>query len=305
MGGHEADGVLSRKNVLRQQTAALERGGDLCLETGALVQREQRRVLNVPGHAIGRVGRQIGQMLDRIHGPDDPAAARPSHRVAFRHRPHDQSMLRHPVQRARREMRTLPDLRVVNLVRDQPHVVIAADLRDAFKRFAGIDNAGGVVGRVHQQRRGVGLFRSGGNHVRTGLERIFRTGGDRMGQGADTADRTGVGGVIGIDIKRCIAGVAGRHMRGKQRALTTRRDQHIVARRRHTGTFLQPRGHGIAQTRGAGDGRIPCVTGQSGAVHILQDRCGGADVMFANRQLCHLRTLFNHLAGAQENAPAV
>ena len=83
LGGHEADGVLSRKNVLRQQTAALERRGDLCLETGALVQREQRRVLNVSGHAIGRVGRQIGQVLDRIHGPDDPAAARAGHRVAF------------------------------------------------------------------------------------------------------------------------------------------------------------------------------------------------------------------------------
>ena len=305
LGRHEADGVLPCQNILSQQPATLEGSRDFGLERGALVQREQGGVLNVSRHAIGRVGRKIGQMFNRVDRPNDPATTGTGHSVAFRHRPHDQRVICHTVQRARRQMFAFPNLRVIHLVRDQPHVVMPADLRDAFKRLAGIDDAGGVIGGIDQQRCCSGLLGCGGYRVGSGLKCIIGTGEHGMGQGADTADRAGVGGIVRIDIKRGIAGVAGRHMRRKQRTLPTGCDQHVIARCGDTGAFLQPRGHGIAQVGGAGNGSIARVTGQRCTVHILQDRRGSTDVMFTNGKFGYIGTICDHLARAQENAPTV
>ena len=48
-------------------------------------------------------------------------------------------------------MRALPNLRVINLVRDQPQVVALAYIGDVVHRLFGIDRACRVVGRVDQQ----------------------------------------------------------------------------------------------------------------------------------------------------------
>ena len=124
-------------------------------------------------------------------------------------------------------MFALPDLGVVDFVRNQPEVVGAAGGGDACESFARIDDAGGVVGGVDEQGFGATGVRF---DVRlSGFKCVFRFGWYGDGYGPGGAQGAGVGGVVGIDVWRAVAGVANRAVGGEQRCLAAGRDQDVAA----------------------------------------------------------------------------
>ena len=136
-------------------------------------------------------------MFDRFLGTDDPADAAAGHGVALGHRAYHQGALGHAGQGAGGQVAAMPDLGVIDLVRDQPEIVVPADLREAGQRVLGVDHAGGIVGGVDQQRPGAA--RGGGDVPCPRLEAVFGRRGDRPRDGAGAAQGAGVGGVVGVD----------------------------------------------------------------------------------------------------------
>ena len=288
---------------MRQRAAAAEGFPDLRFKGRPLIQRKDGRILYEPRHAIGGMGGQVGQMLDHPGRAHDPATARTCHGMGFRHGADHQRAIRHAGQGAGADVFALPDLGVIDFVRDQPEVVIGADLRDPLQRFTAVDHAGGVVGRIDQQRSCA--FRHCRDIRRPGLEpRVWARGnGQRLGTRA--ADRAGVGGIIGVDEKRGITRIAAGDMGCEQPGLTARCDQHVVACGRHAGASCDPRRNPVTQRVGAGHRGISGMPLDRRAVHVLQDRRGGADVMFPDGQLGDFRALGDHAACLGENAPSV
>lgn len=86
-------------------------------------------------------------------------------------------------------MFALPDLRVVHLVRDQPQIVVDANLGDTIKCRARINRAGRVIGRVDQHA--FGICRVFGDIGRTGLEGVLGACLDGFRNGRDPTDRPG------------------------------------------------------------------------------------------------------------------
>ena len=149
------------------------------------------------------------------------------------------------------------------------------------------------------------MGRMGGDVLRARLKSIFRLRLDDLRYGTSPAQRTGIGGIIGVDIKCGVARVAGCHMGCKKRGLSPRRDKHILRSRGDTCARVDPRGHRFAQRFGAGNGGIARVSAHRGAVHLLQDRGRRADVVFADGKFCDANACGNHLACFQKDVPTV
>ena len=303
LGRHGAHGVLPGQQVQRNGAAAAEGGCDLCLEIGPQRQGKQCCVLNIAGNAVIGVGRQIDQMGDDLFGGDDPAQTAAGHGMGFRHGPDHQRPVGHAGQGAGGQVFALPYLGVIDLVRDQPQVVILYHAGDALKRVARIDHPGGVVGRIDQQA--FGALGQCGDGAGIGLKPVLGAGGNRHRHGAIGPDRAGIGGITRINIQRPVAGIANRVMGGIQRRLSACGDQHIRRAGWHPGLILHPFGHRVTQGRNAGDQRVSRGPVQGGLVHVVQDQRIGANVMFADGQLGDVMALGFQLSGAVKQAPTV
>mmetsp|Transcript_26872 Transcript_26872/g.48596 ORF Transcript_26872/g.48596 Transcript_26872/m.48596 type:complete len:261 (+) Transcript_26872:1061-1843(+) len=249
------------------------------------------------------MGGKIDHMFNGILGSDHPATARAGHGVAFGHGADHQRPLGHIGQRTWADMGPLPDLAVIDLVRNQPQIMALTHLCNALHRGVRIDGAGWIVGRIDQQAAGPGSCRR--NVARARLKGVFGAGLDRSGYGPGPPDRAGVGCIVGVKIKRGVARIAGRCVGSKEGRLPARRDQHVVARRLDPRSFRGPSGHRVAQRVGARHHRISGVPAQCAAMHGLKNRGCGANVMLANCQLDHRGACRNHLARAREHLPAV
>ena len=106
-------------------------------------------------------------------------------------------------------------------------------------------------------------------------------------------------------MQRAVAFAYHREMRRKQARLPTGDDQDIVARCRHTCTFLHPRCHRIAELWGAGNRGIARVPRQGGLIHRLKNCRGRADVVIANGQHGDRFTRINQFTRTFENHPAI
>ena len=125
-------------------------------------------------------------------------------------------------------MLALPDLRVIDFVRYHDEVVLFGDSGDGFERVAAIDRACGVVGRVDEQ--GFGACGGSIECFKCRQEPVVCFGCDRLWHTADGADRAGVGGIVGVDVERCVAFIEGRTEGGEERGLPACCDEHIVER---------------------------------------------------------------------------
>ena len=293
---------LARQHVLSQGASATKGGCNLCFYARALIQGICAGILDKPRHAICRMGGKIDHVVNGIGGANHPAAARAGHGVTFRHGSNDQGPLCHLGQAARAQMCALPDLTVIDLVRDQPQVMALAHLCNAFKRGSGINDARGVVGRIDQQA--CSTCCGGVNVAFAGLKRIIRPRLDCMGDRADAAQGAGIGGIIGINVERFVARVAYGGMAGKQGGLPPGRDQDIVAGRLDTGAFGCAPCNTVAQGVGARHHGIARVPTNCAFMHLLQDRSGSADVMFAYGQLNDRNTLRDHVTCPQKHIPS-
>jgi hypothetical protein len=207
------------------------------------------------------------------------------HRVAFRQRPHDQGPFRHAGQRARGQVFARPELCVVDLVRDQPEVVVAHHAGHILQRAAGVDGSGRVVGRIDQQRPRA--RRAGCDFPCLGLEPGFGAGRHRHVARAGRADRARVGGVIGVAVKAGVAGVERYHMRGEKCRLPARRHHHVFGSGGDAGTRRHPFGDGAAQVGLARADRVAGVARPRAGRHRVKNAGIGADVVFADGQVDH------------------
>ena len=184
------------------------------------------------------MGGQIDQMRNRLGRAADPANARSGHGMPLGHGADDQGALCHAGQSTGALVAALPDLAVIDLVRDQPEIRLPAQPGDTGQRFGAVDRAGGVVGRVDQERgRAIGLCRDIGG---AGLKRVLGPGRDGDRNRACAPDRAGIGGVMGINEQGPVAGIAGGHMACKKRGLPAGSDQNVVARGGQAGLIGDP-----------------------------------------------------------------
>ena len=225
--------------------------------------------------------------------------------VAFRHGAHDHGAVGHAGQGARADVGALPDLGVVDLVRDQPQIVADGGARDAVERVGPIDRAGRVVGRVHQQGARAGGPCGAVDLVEGGQEGVLCPGGDGVRDAGGGADRAGIGGIVGVDVEAGLAGGQRRHVRGKERGLPAGGHQHVVACGGNAGAVGDAAGDAVAQGVDPGHHGVAGVPGGGGAVHLFEDRLIGADVMLADGQFEDVLALRLQGARLVEHAPAV
>ena len=142
-------------------------------------------------------------------------------------------------------------MRPVDLVRDQPQIVILGELRDRLDGLPRIDRACGVVGRIDQQnlclRRDCRIQR-----LALWLEIILgpRLNDAEIQPGA--AKRSRIDRIIGCDHDAVPAGIGHRLHRREQRALPAGRRNHLGCARRNTGRAFAGACHCFAQMRQAG-----------------------------------------------------
>ena len=200
-------------------------------------------------------------------------------------------------------MLALPDLRVIDFVRYHDEVVLDGHGGDGFKRVAAVDCARGVVGRVDEQ--GFGPHGGGIERLKRGQEPVVCLGYYRFWHTADGADRAGVGGIVGVDVERCVAFIEGRTEGGEERGLPACCDQHIVERGGDACARREPRRHSVAQIINAWNHGIACGAAQCGGMHRLKDACVCPDVVLADGELGDIMALRDHLAGFDKEVPAV
>ena len=232
--------------------------------------------------AVGRHQIEVGHQRDHRLRAGQPAHAPASHAVAFRHGIDDQRTLGHAGQRARREVLAAAE-RPVDLVRQQPEIVLLADFGQLLEPFARVDSAGRVVRRIDQDGARVGLQRRA-DHVGARLEAVLGRRFNHGEAGAGGAERVGVGGVVGRDDDGVIARVEHALHGGVKRGLAARRGDDLVRFRRDARASSGGRRHGLAQARQARKRRIVVVAGADG-VDAGLDRFGRRiEVMIADRE---------------------
>lgn len=212
------------------------------------------------------------------------------------------SVLRHPGKAAGRDMRAFPDLRVVDLVGDEPEVARPHHFGDLAERRLRVDRARGIVGRVEEEGyRALGLRVDG---VRARLEAVLRPCRDRDGHEPRAADRSGIGGVVWIDEERPVPGFAHEMMCREEGGLPAGRDQHVLWRRRHSRPRRDPRRHRPTEFIGPAECRIPRVPAPGRGVHRREDRRIGADIVLPDGEVRDLHALRLQGARAEVETPA-
>ena len=199
-------------------------------------------------------------------------------------------------------MFTAPDLGVINLVADHPHVVFKSCLRNGFNGLSGIDYARWVVGGVDQQAARAAC----GRQIRCGwLKAVVRLNRHGARDRTNRADRAGIRGVIGLDIGGGVAFVAARVVGCKQGGLATGGDQNVVAGRGDTCPRADPCSNCIAQWLGAWYAGIARVTALGAFVHGGQNAWVRADVMFTNGEVCDFSSSGFERTGAVQKRPSI
>ena len=143
------------------------------------------------------------------------------------------------------------------------------------------------------------------NLARIGLKAILSTRLNRHRDSTNPAQSAGVGGVIGIKVERFLAKRAGGKVARKQRGLPPRCDHYILGLGWNACARLHPRGHFGTQFCNARDRCVSRMTTARGDIHRCQNTWIRANVVLANRQLCHRRPVCDHFARAHEDFPAV
>eukprot|EP00581_Thalassiosira_minuscula_P025316 CAMPEP_0184429942 /NCGR_PEP_ID=MMETSP0738-20130409/256952_1 /TAXON_ID=385413 /ORGANISM="Thalassiosira miniscula, Strain CCMP1093" /LENGTH=173 /DNA_ID=CAMNT_0026794355 /DNA_START=495 /DNA_END=1011 /DNA_ORIENTATION=- len=138
---NEANGVLIGYDVFGNFATALEWRGDLAFQGFPLRQSEHSGILDETRYAVGGVGGEVDQVGDDLFRPRDPTDPRPGHGMGLGHGTNHKRALGHVRQGAGTDVLPFPNLGVINLVGDQPQVMVFADLRDAGERVTAVDGA--------------------------------------------------------------------------------------------------------------------------------------------------------------------
>jgi len=195
------------------------------------------------------------------------------------------------------------DLTVVNLVRDQPEIMLKTGRTDRIKGLCVVNRTCWVVWRVDEKRaRAFAGFHQLG-WVK--LEIQLWLGLHKPHLAAHAAHGRGVGRVIGINDDTCIAGIEGGAHGGKKRALPTGGNEDVFRRCGNAGFGDHACREGFAQRRGAGDCGVFGVVVFKALDQRIFDHIIRGGIMIADAQHGDIAPFGLCLARGVKHAPAI